>query len=67
MSGWVIDIDRCFGYAQGVLGGLLTVPQFLERFPQVDTLDSAAATFHSAWVTGVFIWHSFALHLANKK
>ncbi|KAH6621863.1 hypothetical protein C7974DRAFT_434989 [Boeremia exigua] len=45
----------CFGYAQGVLGGLLTVPQFLERFPQVDTLDPAQASFHSSWVTGLAV------------
>ncbi|KAF2623824.1 hypothetical protein BU25DRAFT_433891 [Macroventuria anomochaeta] len=45
----------CFGYAQGVMGGLLTVPQFLDRFPQVDTLDPAQASFHSAWVTGLAV------------
>ncbi|KAF2267767.1 hypothetical protein CC78DRAFT_591201 [Lojkania enalia] len=30
----------CFGYAQGVLGGLLTVPAFLDRFPQVNTINN---------------------------
>jgi hypothetical protein len=34
------------------MGGLLTVPQFLERFPQLDTLDPATTSFHNAWVTG---------------
>ncbi|KAF2654680.1 hypothetical protein K491DRAFT_461987 [Lophiostoma macrostomum CBS 122681] len=29
----------CFGYAQGVLGGLLTVPAFLARFPQLDMIN----------------------------
>lgn len=35
------------------MGGLLTVPQFLERFPEVDILD--AAEFKDAWVTGMWI------------
>lgn len=35
------------------MGGLLTVPQFLSRFPQLDTLDPAQTSFHNAWVTGV--------------
>lgn len=46
--------DRCFGYAQGVMGGLLTVRPFLDRFPQVDILDPAQTSFHNAWVTGTF-------------
>ena len=53
--GWVTDrCDRCFGYAQGVMGGLLTVPQFLDRFPQVNTSNPAQTPFHNAWVTGMF-------------
>ena len=36
------------------MGGLLTVPQFLDRFPQVNTLDPAQTPFHNAWVTGRF-------------
>jgi hypothetical protein len=32
------------------MGGLLTVPAFLERFPQVDIVNSSS--FHGAWVTG---------------
>ncbi|KAF1972620.1 general substrate transporter, partial [Bimuria novae-zelandiae CBS 107.79] len=40
----------CFGYAQGVMGGLLTVPAFLDRFPQVDTVNNASA--HNAKVQG---------------
>lgn len=54
---WILDVglhvliqDRCFGYAQGVMGGLLTVPAFLERFPQVDIIGNDS--FHNAWVTG---------------
>ncbi|XPS95687.1 hypothetical protein M3J09_004972, partial [Ascochyta lentis] len=49
----------CFGYAQGVMGGLLTVQPFLDRFPQVDILDPAQTTFHDAWVTGLAVgsWH----------
>jgi hypothetical protein len=43
---------RCYGYAQGVMGGLLTVPAFLDRFPQVDIVNSSS--FHNAWVTGMY-------------
>lgn len=42
---------RCFGYAQGVMGGLLTVPAFLERFPQVDTVGTNA--YHNAKIQGI--------------
>ncbi|TKX25582.1 sugar transporter-like protein 12 [Elsinoe australis] len=28
-----------FGYDQGVLGGLLTLPSFLKRFPEIDTVN----------------------------
>jgi MFS family permease len=35
------------------MGGLLTVPAFLERFPQVDIISSSS--FHNAWVTGTCI------------
>ncbi|KAL6161143.1 hypothetical protein ACJQWK_08696 [Exserohilum turcicum] len=47
----------CFGYAQGVMGGLLTVQQFLNRFPQVDIVNDSS--FHNAWVTGLTVgtWH----------
>ncbi|KAI4910982.1 hypothetical protein J4E90_007239 [Alternaria incomplexa] len=47
----------CFGYAQGVMGGLLTVQQFLDRFPQVDIVNQSS--FHNAWVTGLTVgtWH----------
>lgn len=30
------------------MGGLLTVPQFLNRFPQLDTLDPSQTSFHKA-------------------
>jgi hypothetical protein len=42
---------RCFGYAQGVMGGLLTVQQFLDRFPQVDIVNNNS--FQNAWVAGM--------------
>ncbi|KAH8710157.1 general substrate transporter [Phaeosphaeriaceae sp. PMI808] len=47
----------CYGYAQGVVGGLLTVPTFLEQFPQVDIVSDSS--FHSAWLTGLTVgaWH----------
>jgi hypothetical protein len=35
------------------MGGLLTVPAFLERFPQVDIVDKSS--FHNAWVTGLTV------------
>jgi hypothetical protein len=34
------------------MGGLLTVEQFLRRFPQVDIVNNVS--FHDAWVTGKF-------------
>jgi len=33
------------------MGGLLTVQQFLNRFPQVDIVNDGS--FHNAWVTGM--------------
>jgi MFS family permease len=35
------------------MGGLLTVPAFLERFPQVNIVDNSS--FHNAWVTGLTV------------
>jgi hypothetical protein len=35
------------------MGGLLTVQQFLDRFPQVDIVNHSS--FHNAWVTGTSI------------
>ncbi|KAF1837667.1 hypothetical protein BDW02DRAFT_107253 [Decorospora gaudefroyi] len=43
----------CFGYAQGVMGGLLTVQQFLDRYPMVDLVNESS--FHNAWVTGLTV------------
>lgn len=34
------------------MGGLLTVEQFLGRFPQLDIVNDVS--FHDAWVTGTF-------------
>jgi hypothetical protein len=42
------------------MGGLLTVPAFLERFPQVDIVSSSS--FHSAWITGTFSDETITLH-----
>ncbi|KAF2634376.1 hypothetical protein P280DRAFT_502504 [Massarina eburnea CBS 473.64] len=44
----------CFGYAQGVMGGLLTVPAFLERFPQVDTINNMSSA-RNAMVQGAVV------------
>jgi MFS family permease len=35
------------------MGGLLTVPAFLERFPQVDIIDNI--NYNDAWVTGLTV------------
>jgi len=35
------------------MGGLLTVPAFLERFPQLDITDNN--NYHDAWVTGLTV------------
>ncbi|KAF2727608.1 hypothetical protein EJ04DRAFT_581922 [Polyplosphaeria fusca] len=43
----------CFGYAQGVLGGLLTVPAFLEKFPQLDNINNTS--FHNARYQGITV------------
>ncbi|KAH7383926.1 hypothetical protein BKA66DRAFT_549356 [Pyrenochaeta sp. MPI-SDFR-AT-0127] len=43
----------CYGYAQGVMGGLLTVTPFIEHFPEVDIVTSLS--FHNAWVTGLTV------------
>ncbi|KAF2439462.1 hypothetical protein P171DRAFT_501606 [Karstenula rhodostoma CBS 690.94] len=43
----------CFGYAQGVMGGLLTVPAFLQRFPHVDTINNDS--YHNALVQGAVV------------
>ncbi|KAF2110813.1 hypothetical protein BDV96DRAFT_191181 [Lophiotrema nucula] len=43
----------CFGYAQGVMGGLLTVPAFLARFPQVDTINNDS--LHNARYQGITV------------
>ncbi|KAJ4350396.1 uncharacterized protein N0V89_009017 [Didymosphaeria variabile] len=43
----------CFGYAQGVMGGLLTVPAFLNRFPQVDTINNDS--YYNAKVQGAVV------------
>ncbi|KAG9185581.1 hypothetical protein G6011_06912 [Alternaria panax] len=39
------------------MGGLLTVQQFLDRFPQVDIVNESS--FHNAWVAGLTVgtWH----------
>ena len=47
-------MSRCYGYAQGVMGGLLTVPAFLQRFPQVDTINNGSA--RNALVQGTYLY-----------
>ncbi|KAM0722640.1 hypothetical protein Q7P37_002081 [Cladosporium fusiforme] len=56
----VAGIDfALFGYDQGVLGGLLTLPSFLKYFPDIDTVNpppgvtqSAASTYQGITVGG---------------
>lgn len=36
-------IHRLFGYDQGVMGGLLTLPAFTKVFPEIDTTTSGTA------------------------
>jgi len=46
------------------MGGLLTVQQFLDRFPQVDIVNQSS--FHNAWVTGTLnqvLWAHQGLRL----
>lgn len=35
--------DSLFGYDQGVMGGLLTLPSFLKTFPEIDIAAAPAA------------------------
>jgi MFS family permease len=35
------------------MGGLLTVPAFLEQYPQINIVDENS--FHNAWVTGLTV------------
>lgn len=47
-----------FGYDQGVMGGLLTLPSFVEVFPEIDTTKSSTAsegTSHESTLQGVTI------------
>ncbi|CAO1633893.1 unnamed protein product [Sympodiomycopsis kandeliae] len=43
-----------FGYDQGVMGGLLTLPSFTETFPEINTRGESA-TSHKATLQGVAI------------
>jgi hypothetical protein len=36
----------CYGYNQGVMGGILTLKSFIHAFPQMDTLDTKGAEQH---------------------
>ena len=36
----------CYGYNQGVLGGVLTLPSFVATFPQMDTTFTTGAVEH---------------------
>lgn len=36
----------CYGYNQGVTGGLLTLESFAETFPQMNTLTTTGAQQH---------------------
>jgi hypothetical protein len=59
---WTVQFRcRCFGYAQGVLGGLLTVPAFLDRFPQMDILQDS--TIHTARIVGELLSLEFSLDI----
>ncbi|KAL9112284.1 MAG: hypothetical protein Q9227_003402 [Pyrenula ochraceoflavens] len=50
-----------FGYDQGVMGGLLTLPYFTQTFPEIDTTDagtkglSASAKTHKSTIQGISI------------
>jgi MFS family permease len=40
---WCLTIRRLFGYDQGVMGGLLTLPAFTKVFPEIDTTAAGTA------------------------
>jgi MFS family permease len=43
-----------FGYDQGVMGGLLTLPSFVKTFPEIDTLHNAGNN-HVALIQGITV------------
>ncbi|OBT81182.1 hypothetical protein VE02_10147 [Pseudogymnoascus sp. 03VT05] len=45
-----------FGYDQGVMGGLLTLPSFVRTFPEIDTLNATDATSnHVSLIQGISV------------
>lgn len=45
----------CYGYNQGVMGGLLTLEAFANTFPQMDTLTTEGAQQHyNSTIQGTF-------------
>ncbi|KAF7880726.1 uncharacterized protein EAF01_011995 [Botrytis porri] len=42
-----------FGYDQGVMGGLLTLPSFVETFPEIDTTNDKS--YHTALYQGLVV------------
>lgn len=38
----VLPAYMCFGYNLAVVGGLLTMPSFIKRFPQMDTVNNSS-------------------------
>lgn len=47
------------------MGGLLTVQQFLSRFPQVDIVNNSS--FHDAWVTGTWRYTLVLLYISQHR
>jgi hypothetical protein len=38
---WLTNHTSLFGYDQGVMGGLLTLPSFIKTFPEINTTTAA--------------------------
>ncbi|KAI5777944.1 sugar transporter family protein [Geopyxis carbonaria] len=57
--GLVAGIDfLLFGYDQGVMGGLLTLPSFVKTFPEIDTIDptlSPSELTHRSTIQGISV------------
>jgi hypothetical protein len=55
------DLGRLFGYDQGVMGGLLTLPTFTKVFPEIDTTEvglrglSQSQANHRSTIQGISI------------
>lgn len=52
----MLTVCSLFGYDQGVMGGLLTLPSFVRTFPEIDVVNaSPAESDHVALIQGISV------------